>query len=148
MFVERNLVGDLDDSNQEFWRPVTQADQQVATFWVSTKGRVWSRSRGEETGFIVEPIRKRGRLAVELGHRGWWESVDRLVLDAFVGSPGPERIPWLEIVHKNGDVDDNSLRNLRWSVNRRSASYLRYGNLAKACVLVDEDERSLSGAPT
>lgn len=99
----------------EEWRDIPGYE---GLYQASTAGRIRSLDRDSEQGFrrgvvlSMRPHPNGGHLQVGLSKQGRNTTfkVHRLVLATFVG-PCPEG---MEGCHNNGDVNDNSLENLRW----------------------------------
>jgi len=92
---------------------------------LGVKGKQAGRVYG---GNLLSPVKKRGTgyLCVTLRKHGafWQESVNRLVLMAFVG-PALDR----QACHKNGVRTDNRLENLYWgTIAENQADKVRHGN--------------------
>lgn len=81
-------------------------------YWVSNQGRVIS-MRGKPGTVMRHEIDKDGysRVGFFLDGKTIHYPVHRLVLFAFVGSPGDDQVA----AHNNGIRDDNRLVNLRWA---------------------------------
>lgn len=89
----------------EEWRPVVGHPG----YEVSDHGRVRNRSTGRVQS--PKPHPKSGRIKATFGRgAGKRESVQRVVLRAFVGEPPPG----YEASHLNGACTDNRLANLAW----------------------------------
>lgn len=78
-----------------------------------------------ETGKQLKPYRNSsGYLRVNLrggGQRGPQPFVHRLVAQAFVMNPQPDK--WQQVNHKDGDITNNRASNLEWCSNEYNRGY-------------------------
>ena len=103
----------------EEWRPIQGTKGFIE---VSNKGRVRSLLRGEPRILKTQTDNKgyhRIRVTIERDKRSY--KVHREVAKAFI--PNPERLP--QVNHKDGDKDNNSVRNLEWCTNKENAYHAR-----------------------
>jgi len=105
----------------ERWRDIPGYYEGI--YQVSDHGRVRRIARGPATypGRILKPSMRTGRLRVALtwNNRQRRFEVHRLVLQAFIGPPGPGQ----ECNHKNGIPTDNRLENLEWCSHQENIDH-------------------------
>lgn len=83
-------------------------------YYIDCEGNVWSRNRGRH----LVPFVRNGVGYVVLYKNNWntQRTIDKLVAEAFVPNPNPKELK--HVLHKDGDVSNNSFDNLKWCTKK------------------------------